>query len=46
MQVRESYVEMNIDAFDDNNDKSGIDDINCDSGGDNRVSGGDAYHRL
>jgi hypothetical protein len=46
MQVKESYVEMNIDAFDDNNDTSGIDDINCDSGGDNRVSGGDAYHRL
>ena len=39
MQRRESYVEMNIDAFDDNNATSGIDDVN-------RVSGGDEYHQL
>ena len=39
MQRRESYVEMNIDAFDDNNATSGIDDINL-------VGGGDEYHQL
>ena len=38
-QHRESYVEMNIDAFDDNNATSGIDDVN-------RVGGGDEYHQL
>ena len=38
-QRRELYVEMNIDAFDDNNATSGIDDVN-------RVGGGDEYHQL
>ena len=39
MQRRESYVEMNVDAFDDTNATSGIDDVN-------RGSGGDEYHQL
>jgi hypothetical protein len=38
-QHRESYVEMDIDAFDDNNATSGIDDVN-------RVGGGVEYHQL
>ena len=38
-QRRKLYVEMNIDAFDDNNATSGIDDVN-------RVGGGDEYHQL
>ena len=39
MQHRELYVEMSIDAFVENNDSSGIDDVNC-------ASGGDEYHQL
>ena len=40
MQRRESYVvEMNINAYDDTNATSDIDDVN-------RVSGGDAYHQV
>ena len=39
MQHRELYIEMSIDAFDENNDTSGIDDVN-------RASGGDEYHQL
>ena len=39
MQRRDSYVEMNVDAFDDTNATSGIDDVN-------RVGGGDEYHQL
>ena len=39
MQRRESYIEMNIDAFDDNNATIGIDDADC-------ASGGDEYHQL
>ena len=39
MQRRESYVEMNINAYDDTNATSGIDDAD-------RVSSGDEYHQL
>ena len=39
MQHRELDIEMSIDAFDENNDTSGIDDVN-------RASGGDEYHQL
>ena len=39
MQRRESYVEMNINAYDDTNATSGIDDADC-------ASGGDAYRQL
>ena len=40
MQRRESYVvEMNINAYDDTNATSGVDDVN-------RGSGGDEYHQL
>ena len=39
MQGRESYVEMNINANDDTNGTSGIDDVNC-------VDGVDEYHQL
>ena len=39
MQRRESYVEMNVDAVDDTNATSGIDDVN-------HVGGGDEYHQL
>ena len=39
MQRRESYVEMNVNAYDDTNATSGIDDVN-------RGSGGDEYHQL
>ena len=39
MQHRESYVEMNVDAVDDTNATSGIDDVN-------RVGGGDEYQQL
>ena len=39
MQHRELYVEMNINAYDDTNATSGIDDIDC-------VSGVDEYHQL
>ena len=39
MQRRELYVQINIDANDDTNATSGIDDVN-------RVSGGDEYHQL
>ena len=41
MQRRESYVEMNINAFDDENVTSGIGDVNRVVGG-----GGDEYHQL
>ena len=39
MQRRESYVEMNINAYDDTNATIDIDDAD-------RVSGGDEYHQL
>ena len=39
MQRRESYVEMNINANDDTNATTDIDDAD-------RVSGGDAYRQL
>ena len=39
MQRRESYVEINVDAYDYTNATIGIDDVD-------RVSGGDAYHRI
>ena len=38
MQRRESYVEMNIDAFDDNNATIGIGDLKCVVGGDSTIS--------
>ena len=39
MQHRESFVEMNIDGFDDTNAGSDFDDAD-------RVGGGDEYHQL